>query len=47
MDRVGGYIGYLALIEDARAYDDVLVALAGEADATSIRELEAKAKGRQ
>jgi len=42
MDRVGGYLGYLALLEDARAYDDVLIVLAGEADAARIRALEAQ-----
>lgn len=45
MDRVGGYEAYLALLEDARAYDDVLIAIAGEADAYRMLELEAKAKG--
>ena len=42
MDRVGGYLGYLALLEDARAYEDVLTVLAAETDAARIRALEAK-----
>ena len=28
---VGGYASYLALLEDARAYDDVLLIMAGKA----------------
>lgn len=44
MDRVGGYLSYLALCEDARAYDDVLDAMAGEADARRMEELERKSK---
>jgi len=42
MDRVGGYLGYLALLEDARAYSDILIVLAGEADAARIAKLEAQ-----
>lgn len=45
MDRAGGYLGYLALCEDARAYDDVLIALAGDSDAARIAALERKAAG--
>lgn len=45
MDRVGGYLAYAALCEDARAYDDVLIAMAGEADAQRVVELERKAGG--
>lgn len=45
MDRVGGYLAYLALESDARAYDDVLIAMAGEVDAARIRELRRKASG--
>lgn len=40
MDRVGGYLGYLALCEDALALDDVMVAMEGEADAQRILALE-------
>lgn len=29
---VGGYASYLALLEDARAYDDVLLIMAGKAE---------------
>lgn len=43
MDRVGGtYEDYLALREDARAFDDVLLWMEAEAKADRIRELEAK-----
>lgn len=37
MDRVGGYLGYLALAEDARAYELVLLALKGEREAEWLR----------
>ena len=37
MDRVGGYSGYLALCDDVRAYDDVLIAMQGEAEAQRIQ----------
>lgn len=43
MDRVGGYLSYVALCEDARAFDDVVAAMNGEADAQRIAELERKA----
>lgn len=46
MDRVGGYLSYLALQEDARAFDDVLTVMAGEADAERIAEMQRKAAGR-
>jgi len=36
MDRVGGYLSYLALLQDARAYEDVVLALRGEAQAQKI-----------
>lgn len=39
MDRVGGYLAYRALLDDARAYDEVLIALAGERDAGVVRRL--------
>ena len=29
---VGGYTSYLALLDDARAYDDVLIIMAGKAE---------------
>ena len=45
MDRVGGMEGYRVLCEDARAYDDVLIAMAGEAEAAKIRAMQARAKG--
>ncbi len=40
MDRVGGYCDYLALRERAQDYDDVLLALAGEADAAKILKMQ-------
>lgn len=36
MDRVGGYLGYLALMENQRAHDDVLIVMAAEAEAAQI-----------
>lgn len=36
MDRVGGYLGYLALCEDARAYDDVLIVMQAESSAARL-----------
>ena len=36
MDRVGGYLGYLALTENGRALDDVLIVMRAEADAAQI-----------
>lgn len=36
MDRVGGYLDYLALRQDVRAFDDVLIAMSGEASARTI-----------
>lgn len=41
MDRVGGYLDYLALLQDARAYELVIVALNGEAEAAEIRRQQA------
>lgn len=46
MDRAGGYLAYLALCEDARAYEDVVIALNGEADAQRILALQAEAKAK-
>lgn len=43
MDRVGGYAGYLALLGDATAFEDVLIVMAGESEASAIREAERKA----
>lgn len=40
---VGGYESYRLLLEDARAYDDVMIAMAGEADAQKIRKLRGEA----
>ena len=42
MDRVGGgYLSYLALCEDMRALEDVLIAMAGEADAHRLERMNA------
>ena len=38
MDRVGGYLSYMALCEDMRAYEDVLIAMQGEAEAKRLME---------
>jgi hypothetical protein len=43
MDRVGGYLAWQALCEDARAYDDILAVMAGEADAERITRMMRKA----
>ena len=43
MKFVGGYEAYRELEQDVRAYEDVLIAIAGEADARRIFELEQKA----
>lgn len=43
MDRVGGYLAYLALLDDERAFEDVVIAMNGEDDARRIVELERKA----
>lgn len=45
MEKAGGYLAYLALLADARAYDDLLIYMAGEADAEKVRELKRKAGG--
>lgn len=45
MDRVGGPLHLAALEGDARLYDDVLIAMAGEAQAQRIAEMERKARG--
>lgn len=37
MDRVGGYAAYLELLEDARRYEDVVIAVSGESEAAWIR----------
>lgn len=44
MDRVGGYVDYLALCEHSDRYEQVLLAMAGEADAARLEALERKAK---
>lgn len=44
MEKAGGYLDYVALCEDARAYDDVLIILAGEADAGRIASMNKGAK---
>lgn len=40
MDRVGGYLAYVELLADGRAYDDVLIAMQGEAEAGRLRQME-------
>lgn len=40
MDRVGGYLGLLALEQDAHDYEDVLIAMVGESQARRIARLE-------
>lgn len=48
---VGGYQSYLALCEDARAYDEVLIIMAGkqqgEAKAQRIAKTQADAAGKR
>lgn len=44
MDRVGGFDAYTALCEDARAYEDVLLVLRGEADAAKWERMKNKGK---
>jgi hypothetical protein len=44
MKYVGGYRDYLALTEDERALDDVLIAMAGEADAHRIADMKARSR---
>lgn len=46
MDRVGGYLSYLALAADANAYDDVVISMGGDYDASRVRDLEQRAKGK-
>jgi len=38
MDRVGGYLAYLALAENGRALEDVLIVMRAEAEAHQILE---------
>lgn len=40
MDRVGGYLAYLALLDDERAFEDVIIVMNGEKDARDILKLE-------
>lgn len=47
MNYAGGYAAYRALLEDAGAYDDVLAAMAGEADAARVIEMERRAREAQ
>lgn len=42
MKYVGSYTDYLELIEDARAYDDVVIAMQAEGEAETIRAAEAE-----
>ncbi len=44
MEAVGGYASYLLLLEDERAYEDVVLTLQGRADAERMRRLEEKAR---
>lgn len=46
MDRVGGYASYLALTQDARAYELVTVAMKGERDAARLQKLQGE-RGRR
>jgi hypothetical protein len=39
MDRVGGYLSYLALWQHARDYDDVLIWMEAEAEARRLARL--------
>lgn len=39
------YLGYVALLDDARAYEAVLIAMAGEAKAGQIAAVERMARG--
>lgn len=40
MDRVGGYASYAAMLtDDRRLYEDVLLAIQGEAEAERIRRM--------
>jgi len=41
MQFVGGFDSFRALLEDARAYDDVILAMRGEAQAARLLSLEA------
>ena len=50
MDRVGGFGSWERLVRwtatvDERAYDDVLIAMSGEAEAAKIRSMQARARG--
>ena len=42
MKYVGGYLDYLALLEDSRAVEDVLLFMQGEGEARRIAELKAR-----
>lgn len=44
MEKVGGYLDYLALEEDARRYEDICIWLAAEADAARVAELKARSR---
>lgn len=45
MDRVGGYAAYEALEQDARAYEDVVLAILGEAEAERWKRLKEAQSG--
>ncbi len=44
MDRVGGYLSFLALLEDHRRYRDLLIVMEAEGDAQKLSALETKFK---
>ncbi|MGE3075485.1 MAG: hypothetical protein AB7N24_17350 [Dehalococcoidia bacterium] len=44
MRAVGGYRDYLALCEHSERYEQVVIALAGEADASRMEAIERKAR---
>lgn len=44
MKYVGGYRDYLALLEDERAFDDVLIAMSGDAEAARVAEMKARSR---
>lgn len=47
MDRVGGYASYAAMLaDDRRMYEDVLLAIEGEAEAERIRRMRLEQEAR-
>ncbi len=45
MKQVGGFRDYQALLGDDRAYEDVLIVLAGRSDAHKIQKMQAGQSG--